>query len=109
VRDFGVDRFRERLRQVTPDVLFATEDEREILGGELPAETWVLKRGAAGCLFARDGVYVELPAVAGEVVDSTGAGDALAAAFLLGGPLDEAARRAMDAAARCVSKLGSMP
>jgi sugar/nucleoside kinase (ribokinase family) len=47
---------------------------------------------------------VELPAVAAEVVDATGAGDALAAGFLVGGP-----ELAVEAAARCVSKLGAMP
>jgi sugar/nucleoside kinase (ribokinase family) len=105
-----VDReFAERLTRVRPDVLFANEDEREALGGELRAETWVLKRGSRGCVFSRAGAFVELAAVDVDVVDTTGAGDALAAGFLLGGPLDEAARRAMRAAARCVSKLGSMP
>ena len=69
----------------------------------------MLKRGARGCVFSHEELFVELPASETEVVDSTGAGDALAAGFLLGGPLDEAARRAMAAAARCVSKLGSMP
>jgi sugar/nucleoside kinase (ribokinase family) len=44
-----------------------------------------------------------------EVVDPTGAGDALAAGFLLGGSLEEAARRGLDAAARCVAKVGSLP
>jgi sugar/nucleoside kinase (ribokinase family) len=105
-----VDReFAERLTRVRPDVLFANEDEREALGGELRAETWVLKRGSRGCVFSRAGAFVELAAVDVDVVDTTGAGDALAAGFLLGGPLDEAARRALRAAARCVSKLGSMP
>ena len=103
------ERFRDRLTEVAPDVIFANEDEREALGGELLAPTWVLKRGPRGCVFARDGLYVELPASDVEVVDSTGAGDALAAGFLLGGALDEAARRGMRAAARCVSRLGAMP
>lgn len=101
--------FRGRLERIRPDVLFANEDERDALGGELPAPTWVLKRGPRGCVFSRDGRVVELPASKADVVDSTGAGDALAAGFLLGGELDEAAERAMRAAARCVSKLGSMP
>ena len=103
------DAFRDRLARVAPDVLFANEDEREAMGGELEAPTWVLKRGARGCVFSHEDVFVELPAHETEVVDSTGAGDALAAGFLLGGPLDEAATRAMRAAARCVAKLGSMP
>jgi sugar/nucleoside kinase (ribokinase family) len=51
-----------------------------------------------------------------EVVDPTGAGDALAAGFLValeagprGGSLEEAARRGLETAARCVAKVGSMP
>jgi ribokinase len=47
---------------------------------------------------------VELPAVAAEVVDSTGAGDAFAAGFLVGG-----SELALDVAARCVAKMGAMP
>ena len=43
------------------------------------------------------------------VVDTTGAGDALAAGFLLGGSLEEAARRGLEAAARCVANVGSLP
>jgi sugar/nucleoside kinase (ribokinase family) len=42
--------------------------------------------------------------VEAEAVDSTGAGDAFAAGFLLGGP-----DLALDAAARCVAKMGAMP
>jgi sugar/nucleoside kinase (ribokinase family) len=38
------------------------------------------------------------------VIDSTGAGDALAAGYLLGGP-----ELAAQAAARCVAKAGAMP
>jgi sugar/nucleoside kinase (ribokinase family) len=47
---------------------------------------------------------LELPAGTGEVVDATGAGDALAAGFLVGG-----AALAVEAAAWCVAKLGAMP
>src|SRR5436305_604353 len=54
-----------------------------------------------GCLGEDD---AELPVVPGPVVDSTGAGDALAAGFLVGGP-----QLAVKAAARCVAKLGTMP
>jgi sugar/nucleoside kinase (ribokinase family) len=47
---------------------------------------------------------VELPARGVEVVDATGAGDALAAGFLVGG-----AELALEAAARCVAQSGAMP
>ena len=63
--------------------------------------TWVLKRGAAGIVV--DGVaHAAHPAEA--VLDTTGAGDALAAGFLVGGP-----ELGLDAAARCVARLGSLP
>ena len=61
---------------------------------------WVVKRGA-------DGVVVDgeaFPAVAVDVVDTTGAGDALAAGLLVGGT-----RLGLEAAARCCAQLGAMP
>jgi sugar/nucleoside kinase (ribokinase family) len=42
--------------------------------------------------------------LAAEVVDSTGAGDALAAGFLVGG-ID----LGLEAAARCVGQMGAVP
>jgi sugar/nucleoside kinase (ribokinase family) len=100
IRDFGPERFRERLEALRPAVVFANEDEERIVGGPLAGCTWVLKLGARGARFGD----VELPAVPAEVLDTTGAGDALAAGYLVGGP-----ELAMTAAARCVAKLGSMP
>jgi sugar/nucleoside kinase (ribokinase family) len=100
IRDYGPARFRERLEALRPAIVFANEDEERILGGPLAGCTWVLKRGALGARFGE----VELPAVPAEVVDTTGAGDALAAGYLVGGP-----ELALAAAARCVAKLGSMP
>lgn len=109
IREFGPERARARLSELAPDVIFANERELKELGGELPAPTWVLKRGAAGCVVGRSRERVELPAEPGDVVDTTGAGDALAAGFLLGGTLEEAARRGLATAARCVAQLGAMP
>ena len=60
----------------------------------------VLKRGPRG--ISVDGR--DLPARPAEVVDTTGAGDALAAGYLVGG-----ADLGLEAAARCVSQLGAMP
>jgi sugar/nucleoside kinase (ribokinase family) len=62
---------------------------------------WILKRGGAGCVF--DGEALPALAVT-EVVDTTGAGDALAAGWLVGGP-----ELALEAAARCIQRPGSMP
>jgi sugar/nucleoside kinase (ribokinase family) len=99
IRDYGPGRLLALLRELRPDVVFATEPERETLGGELQA-TWVLKRGAGGFVVSGQ----EWPAAAAEVVDSTGAGDALAAGFLVGGP-----EVAAETAARCVARVGAMP
>jgi sugar/nucleoside kinase (ribokinase family) len=92
------DAFRARVAALAPDLVFATERERQALGG---LETrWVVKRG-------KDGVHVDgvdHPAVAGSIVDTTGAGDAFAAGFLVGG-----AHLGLETAARCCAKTGAMP
>ncbi|MBA2568239.1 MAG: hypothetical protein H0V11_02720 [Actinobacteria bacterium] len=94
------DAFLVRLELLQPDIVFGNETELTALGTDPPARTVVVKRGAAG--FTVDGR--EVPAAPTEVVDTTGAGDALAAGFLVGGP-----ELAAEAAARCVAKLGAMP
>jgi sugar/nucleoside kinase (ribokinase family) len=92
------DAFRTRVREVAPDVVFASERERAVL--EDLETRWVLKRGAGGVrVDGRDH-----PALAAAVVDTTGAGDALAAGFLVGG-----VELGLEAAARCCSGLGAMP
>jgi len=101
---FGAERFRNRLGQLQPDVVFATEREVDALGGEVPASVLVRKRGAEGIAVETGGETVDLAATPADVVDTTGAGDALAAGFLVGGP-----ELGLAAAARCVAKLGAMP
>ena len=104
IREHGPVRFRAQLEQLEPDVIFANEAEWEIVGAAYGlAPTAVVKRGARGLLVLGD-ERVELPARDGEVVDATGAGDALAAGFLVGGP-----DLALAAAARCVAQPGAMP
>lgn len=110
IRTYGPVRFRGLLDELAPDVLFATEAEWELLGGAyLTAPVGVLKRGARGCTVFTEDAKLDFAALDTEVLDPTGAGDALAAGFLLGGSLEEAARRGLEAAARCVAKVGSMP
>jgi sugar/nucleoside kinase (ribokinase family) len=110
IRLYGPVQFRELLDELAPDVLFATEAEWELLGGAyLTAPVGVLKRGARGCTVFTADAKLDFAAVDAEVVDPTGAGDALAAGFLVGGSLGEAARRGLAAAARCVAKVGSLP
>lgn len=100
IRDSGVDAFVEAVRAIGPDVVFANEDEERVVARSAIEAAWILKRGERGCCF--DGTEREaLPAVA---LDSTGAGDALAAGWILGGP-----ELALEAAARCVGQIGAMP
>jgi ribokinase len=99
----GVAEFRRSLAELASRVVFANEAEAELVG-TLDAETVAIKRGARGCIVRRQGRDEELPAVPAEAVDSTGAGDAFAAGFLVGGP-----GLALEAAARCVSRMGAMP
>lgn len=101
IRDAGPAGFREAVEQLSPGVVFSNEDEERLVGGRLAGPAWILKRGARGCSF--DGE--ERPALPVErVVDTTGAGDALAAGWIVGGP-----ELGLEAAARCVARLGSMP
>lgn len=98
IREFGARELAERFVRIRPDVVFGNEAEHAEV--PVPSEVRVVKRGAAGATF--DGL--DYPPVPGEVVDTTGAGDALAAGYLVGGP-----ELAMEAAARCVANLGTLP
>jgi sugar/nucleoside kinase (ribokinase family) len=110
IRSYGPVQFRELLDELAPDVLFATEAEWELLGGAyLTAPVGVVKRGPRGCTVFTEDAKLDFASVETTVVDPTGAGDALAAGFLVGGSLEEAARRGLEAAARCVATVGSMP
>ena len=101
IRDAGAAEFRDAVATVAPDVVFANESELEIFGEPLPDTHWIVKRGALGCSFGEN----DLSALPVErVVDTTGAGDALAAGWIVGGP-----ELALEAAARCVQRLGTMP
>jgi sugar/nucleoside kinase (ribokinase family) len=99
VAEFGIGRFRKLAARLAPDVVFGTEAEAAMVG-DIPGAEMVVKLGPEG---ARVGGRV-YPAVAAVPVDSTGAGDAFAAGYLVGG-VDLALR----AAARAVSRMGAMP
>src|SRR5438034_1258039 len=99
IAEYGPEKLLSRLELLQPELVFANEGELAAIGGEVPG-TLVLKRGADG--FSVDGI--DHPALRVDVVDTTGAGDALAAGYLVDGP-----ELAAQAAARCVAQLGAMP
>lgn len=94
----GVERFGERVRALAPDLVFANQAEHRVMA-DLDA-VWVIKHGAGGASFPEG----HLDALDVPVRDTTGAGDALAAGYLVGG-----LTLAMAAAARCVQGVGAMP
>jgi ribokinase len=98
IERFG-DTMRRALARIRPDVVFGNEREWAAIG-DVDAGARVVKRGARGMTV--DGEeHAALPV---DTVDSTGAGDALAAGYIVGGtPL------ALETAARCVSRVGAMP
>jgi ribokinase len=104
---FGADAFSAMCRSLRPAVVFATEAEWATSPGAFGAggsAVLVLKRGPAGASFVIDGIADDRPPSPGPVLDVTGAGDALAAGFLVGG-----VDLAMEAAARCVAQRGAQP
>jgi ribokinase len=107
VSHFGADRFASLCRSLEPSAVFATDAEWATSPAGFGAggsAVLVLKHGHAGASFVIDGIADHRPSVAGSVVDVTGAGDALAAGFLIGG-----VELAMQAAARCVARRGAQP
>jgi sugar/nucleoside kinase (ribokinase family) len=104
LHDYGVARFRALLGRLRPEVVFGTEAEADLVGEldemGLAGTDLVVKLGARG---VRTG-GTEYPAHRVDAVDSTGAGDAFAAGYLVGG-----VSVGLAAAARAVAKMGAMP
>lgn len=93
LRAYGSARFAALLADLRPDLLFANLDEARAVFSvgsadeaaaamRTVARIAVVKRGAAGILVASD-VGAILASAPARALDSTGAGDALAAAFLV--------------------------
>jgi ribokinase len=97
--EFGVPAFARLLAGLRPDLVLGTEAEVGLVG-EIACRDVVVKLGPAG-VRAGGRVY---PAGAAEAVDATGAGDAFAAGYLLGG-----VTLGLAAAARAVATMGAMP
>ena len=103
IEEVGVGPFREIVRELRPDVVFGNAEEMRLVG-RLDAEIVAEKRGARGCVVRRGGKERAYAAEPTELVDTTGAGDAFAAGFLLDGP-----ELGLRAAARCVATMGAFP
>jgi ribokinase len=103
IRAYGIAAFRDRLAELAPEIVFGNAEEVALVG-PLGADTVVEKRGADGCVVREGGAETAYPAVPAEVVDTTGAGDALAAGFLVGGP-----ELGVETAARCIARMGAFP
>jgi sugar/nucleoside kinase (ribokinase family) len=99
VREYGAGRFATMLEQLRPQVVFGTDAEVALVG-DVPGCEMVVKLGPVG-VRAGGVMYPAQPAAA---VDATGAGDAFAAGYLLGG-----VSLGLTAAARAVATMGAMP
>jgi sugar/nucleoside kinase (ribokinase family) len=98
---YGVASFRELITSIGPDAVFGTEAEVALLTDGVPGQAeLIVKLGAEGVRVA--GKHFPAPPTA--PVDSTGAGDAFAAGYLVGG-----VELGLAAAARAVAKMGAMP
>ncbi len=91
--------FRDRVARLAPDLIFASEREAVALGPVAGARL-IVKRGSEGVVV--DGV--EHRAEPAHAIDTTGAGDAFAAGFLVGG-----VELGLATAARCVAQVGATP
>jgi sugar/nucleoside kinase (ribokinase family) len=105
IESYGVARFRDLILSMGPDVVFGNEAEVALLGSlpgdrQLDHEGLIVKLGAEGVRVAGR----HFPAVPTVPVDSTGAGDAFAAGYLVGG-----VQLGLATAARAVAKMGAMP
>ena len=123
VEEVGAGRFLEWTKGFS--TLFANADEAAALSGtdDLAAQMRVLganydrvviKLGARGAAVGgADGVLLQLPAPSVNVVDTTGAGDAFAAAFLSselrGEDVESCLRRGIEAGSAAVQAVGGQP
>ncbi len=106
IRTYGATAFLTLVEDLEPSVVFGNQGEWDAVGAP-PASLFpeaVVKRGPLGSTFFGRGEETSLEVVPGPVVDVTGAGDALAAGYLVGGP-----EMAMRAAGRCVAQTGAQP
>jgi sugar/nucleoside kinase (ribokinase family) len=105
VSGLGPTEVRRRVHDAGAQVVFANQAEAAA-AGDLDVPTTVIKRGADGCTVVEGRVRRDIGVGlgSGRVQDTTGAGDAFAAGWLVGG-----IETAMAAARECISRRGAMP
>ncbi len=96
---FGIAEFRDVIRRLEPDIVFGNKAETALVG-ELPGVTVIRKLGPGGVVIGGR----HYPAAPTVPLDATGAGDAFAAGYLVGG-----VALGLEAAARAVATMGAMP
>jgi|SRR5215472_5752258 len=99
ITGFGRAAFADLLAGLAPELIFGNRAETELIG-DLPGAEVITKLGADGVLVAGR----HYPALTTKPTDSTGAGDAFAAGYLIGG-----VELGLAAAARAVATMGAMP
>jgi sugar/nucleoside kinase (ribokinase family) len=100
IEAYGVAAFGSVIALVRPDVVFGTDAEAGLLDGLPEASQLIVKLGAEGVRVGGQ----HFPALPTVPVDATGAGDAFAAGYLIGG-----VELGLAAAARAVAQMGAMP
>ena len=99
IAGYGVGRFVGLLTELRPDLVLGNKAETSLIG-DLPGTEMITKLGAGGVVVAGH----RYPAVVTEPADATGAGDAFAAGYLVGG-----VHLGLAAAARAVATIGAVP
>jgi ribokinase len=99
ISEYGVAAFRDLIAGLRPDVVLGNRAEADLVG-DLPGTEMIVKLGADGVRAAGR----HYPATRTEPADATGAGDAFAAGYLVGG-----VELGLAAAARAVATIGAMP
>ena len=120
--DFGPSRFREMVESLHFDAIFPNLAEGRLLSGKdrpdeivsdllVVAPIVVLTMGEEGCIAARDRERIKVEAAPATLIDTTGAGDAFAAGFVVEylntRDLHSAALSAGRLASHVVGKIGA--
>ncbi|HSS67009.1 MAG TPA: carbohydrate kinase family protein [Nocardioidaceae bacterium] len=107
IADYGPQAFVATMNHLAPTVIFANSDEWQAIGPFwTPTDAVVVVKDGSRDVTVIDveGREARHRVAAAEAVDPTGAGDALAAGYLVGG-----IELGIDAAARCVATHGAQP